>query len=93
MAVAFVFLAVAGFFVILWNLLIICIGVLMLVLGFGIPSIGNNTPIGITHYAITTDYYNEGEGRLSLAKDYIADAGYEWTDEHELFVFEAGEES
>lgn len=59
MAVAFVFLAVAGFFVILWNLLIICIGVLMLVLGFGIPSIGNNTPIGITHYAITTDYYNE----------------------------------
>lgn len=32
-----------------------------------------------------------GEGRISLAKDYIQDAGYEWTDEHELFVFEVGE--
>lgn len=34
-----------------------------------------------------------GEGRLGLAKDYIADAGYAWTDEHEFFVFEAGEEN
>lgn len=72
MAIIFVFLGIVGVFVILWNLLniddksdvpkklpFICIGVLMLVSGFGIPSIGNNTPIGITHYAITTDYYNE----------------------------------
>lgn len=31
-----------------------------------------------------------GESRISLAKDYIQDAGYTWTDEHEFFVFEVG---
>ncbi len=33
-----------------------------------------------------------GAGRLTVAKERIEDAGFVWTDRHELFVFEEFEE-